>query len=266
MNVPQKWECKDKEILAMAKKITVIFLGLCCVFFTSGSRLMAEGGGASYETTLLSGDKAFESGQFTEAMRAYETLFSEGKFSEKMLYRMAFIHENLREYPEAIYYLKKAAQEFGEKNSDAKVRQLMQRQGSTHFFAGDSWNGYLSFFRKWGFVAYIVLGLSIAGLAAHYFLPRKKMPAWRQLGVVGCYALFVLMTLVLVHRNFFVPSRAVLMERTAFYEAPAFSSNYRTQAFSLGETFDITDRQDIWIEVSAGGRSCWVPNWVVKAL
>jgi hypothetical protein len=72
--------------------------------------------------------------------------------------------------------------------------------------------------------------------------------------------------LVLFHRNYMVPSRAVLMERTAFYEEPAFGSRYRTQSFSLGETFDITDRQDIWIEVTAGGKACWVPNWVVRSL
>lgn len=217
-------------------------------------------------TSLESADKAFDSGQFTLAMRQYEALYARGNFSEKMLYRMAYMHENLRAYPQAIYYLKKAAQEFGEKDTDAKIRQLMQRQGSTRFFTGDVWNGYLSFFRHWGWVFFVAFGGGVLGLAAHYLLPRKRLRAWRQLAAVGAWTLFFMSGAVIFHRSFLVPQRAVLMQPTAFYAAPAFSAAQRLDAFSLGETLDIDSRNDVWLQVSAAGRQWWVPRWVVREL
>ena len=244
----------------------IIFIVMCCFFLVAGSHLAAQEAQLDATTGLRSGDSAFEAGQFTLAMEHYQKVYAQGKFSETMLYRMAYMHENLREYPQAIYYIKKAAQEYGEKSSDAKIRQLMQRQGTTRFFLGDPWNGYLTFFRAWGWVIYVVFGLTVAGLAAHYLLPNPHKPIWRQLALVGAWALFIVAGMALYHRSFLVPQRAVLMEPTAFYAQPGFSANYRVAAFSLGETLDIDDHQDIWIQVSAGGQQWWVPNWVVREL
>jgi hypothetical protein len=216
--------------------------------------------------TLESGDKAFEAGQFTQALDVYEALYAKGKFSEQMLYRLAYMHENLRDYPQAIYYLKKAAQEFGEKETNIKIRQLMQRQGSTRFFSPDGWNGYLSFFRAWGWTVFVAFGLAIVGLGLHYWLPNRRMRAWRQLAVVAAWAVLFLAGGILFHRSFLVPNRAVLMEETAYYSEPGFSAQSRLNAFSLGETLNIDARHDVWVQVSAGGRQWWVPNWVVREL
>ncbi|HEX2901540.1 MAG TPA: hypothetical protein VHS96_17645 [Bacteroidia bacterium] len=250
----------------MQQKLSTFFLLLVLLIGPNAAQIKAEASDASAATTLESGDKAFEAGQFTQAMKMYEEVYSQGKFSEKMLYRLAFMHENLRAYPQAIYYLKKAAQEFGEKDTDGKIRQLMQRQGSTRFFTGDSWNEYLSFFRSWGWIVFAVFGICIAGLGVHYLLPNKNMRAWRQLTVVSAWALLFLSSAVIFHRSFLVPQRAVLMENTAFYAEPGFSSKHRIDAFSLGETLDIDARSDVWLQVSAAGRQWWVPNWVVREL
>jgi tetratricopeptide (TPR) repeat protein len=243
-----------------------IFLLLGALFMGSCASVFAQGDGGSAASALESADNAFAAKQYTQAMPLYEEVYAQGKFSELMLYRMAFMHENLRQYPEAIFYLKKAAQEFGDKDTDAKIRQLMQRQGSTRFFTGDTWNVYLTFFRRWGWTVYAAFGIAIAGLAAHYLLRNPHKPIWRQLTMVGAWALLILSGLVLFHRSYLVPDRAVLMEPTAFYAEPGFSASHHFNAFSLGETLDIEDRSDIWIQVSAGGRQWWVPNWVVREL
>ncbi|MFM2374959.1 MAG: hypothetical protein RLZZ165_55 [Bacteroidota bacterium] len=250
----------------MKQKVLTIFLVMMLAFAVRTSIAYAEAFVDSPSKGLLSGDKAFEEGKFTQAMKIYEELYVQGIFSEKMLYRLAYMHENLRAYPQAIYYLKKAAQEFGDRDTDPKIRQLMQRQGSTHFFTGDTWNGYLSFFRSWGWLFFTAFGISIAGLWAHYLLPTKGMQGWRQMVAVGAWAVFLSVGTVLFHRSFLVPRRGVLMENTAFYAEPGFSATYRLAAFSLGETLDIEDHHDIWLQVAAGGREWWVPNWVVREL
>jgi hypothetical protein len=58
----------------------------------------------------------------------------------------------------------------------------------------------------------------------------------------------------------------VILQTTAFYEAPGFSADHRLNEFSLGETVDIDGQHDIWLQVSAGGKQYWVPNWVVRTL
>ncbi|MFN8393489.1 MAG: hypothetical protein U0176_02305 [Bacteroidia bacterium] len=199
-------------------------------------------------------------------MKIYESLYDQGKFSEQMLYRLAFMHENLRSYPQAIFYLKKAAQEYGEKGTDGKIRQLMQRQGSTRFFSGDGWNDYMLFFRNWNWAFLLAFFLAMAGIAAHYLIPLKQLRGWRQLAVIGAWVIFFVAGAALFHRSFLVPDRAVLMQDTAFYSEPGFSSNYRLGSFSLGETLEITSRSDIWVQISAAGRQWWVPNWVVREL
>jgi hypothetical protein len=266
MNVPKFGNAKINSFFGMQHQLKTFFLVSLLFLGVSAPKLKAQDAATAVASSLESGDKAFEAGQFTQAMKIYEEVYGEGKFSEKMLYRLAFMHENLRGYPQAIYYLKKAAQEFGDKGSEGKIRQLMQRQGSTRFFTGDGLNDYLSFYRSWSWLFYGVFGLCILGLGVHYWMPSKNIQAWRQLAVVGVWAIFFLVGAVIFHRSFLIPKRAVLMENTAFYTEPGFSANHRLNAFSLGETLDIDDRKDVWLQVSAAGRQWWVPKWTVKEL
>lgn len=266
MNVSKIWECKGIDVFLRMQNFGRKILGFIALSLLLGTGAAAQQTAVDASSTLLSGDKAFEEGRYTEAMEDYEQVYAQGQYSEAMLYRLAYMHENLRNYPEGIYYLKKAAQEYGDKGTDAKIRQLMQRQGSTRFFTGDNWNQYLGFFRSWGWAFYLAFGLALAALSAHYLLPNKRRPSWRQLSAVAAWTVFLAAGALLFHRNFMAPKRAVLMEETAFYEEPGFASAYRMGAFSLGETVDIEGTSDIWLQVSAGGREWWVPKWVVREL
>ena len=266
MNVRFKREHKDMEFLRMAKRFFTFFSFFSLFLFGTGSIALADMDYFDPASAFESGNKAFEAAKYTEAMTLYEKVYASGKFSENMLYRLAYMHENLRQYPEAIYYLKKAGQEYGDKNSEAKVRQLMQRQGGTRFFSGDGWNGYLSFFRDWKWLFYGLFFAAIIGIGLHYILPRTGVPIWRSIGVGVAWTVFGILTIYFLHRSTMVPQRAILMEETSFYSGPGFSAASRPKAFSLGETLDITDREDVWVQVAAGGRAWWVPNWVVKEL
>ncbi len=266
MNDPKFGNAKIMSFLKNMQKLSAIFILMCIVTVLFSGQSLAQTSATDATSALESGNKAFEAGQFTLAIKNYQIVVEQGKFSEIMLYRLAFMHENLREYPEAIFFLKKAAQEFGEKDTPSKIRQLMQKQGSTKFFSNDPWNGYLTFFRSWGWIIYLVFALSIVALAAHLLTRNPNKPIWRQLAMVSAWTLLIASGMLLIHRSFLIPDRAVLMETTAFYSAPGFSANHHLNGFSLGETLDIDDHSDIWIQVSAGGKQWWVPNWVVREL
>jgi hypothetical protein len=193
-------------------------------------------------------------------------VYAIGKYSEAMLYRMAYMHEQLQHYPLAIYFLKKAAKEYGNAAIDAKVKQLMQLQGSERFFPSSSWNTYLHFFRQWGWLFWSLFGLSIAAIVAHMFVMPGKGLAWRKGAVSIAWTLAILLGVGLAHRSFFVPELAVVTQTTAFYDFPGYAGKPTLNAFSLGETVSVEDQEDIWLLVQAGDKAFWVPKTVLRPL
>lgn len=215
---------------------------------------------------LAHANKDFQDKQFTESLEQYENLFSEGYYSETMLYRLAYMHENLQHYSEAIYYLKKAAQDFGNDKTEAKIKQMMQIQGSTRLFTSDGWNAYLQFFRKFSLFIWLGFGIAVLGIVVLNWLPLKISLSGKQIASVSAWGLFVVLGLVLFHRNFLAPERGVITEKTAFYDYPSYAGHVSTRVFSLGETVNILDEEDIWILVEAGGQEWWVPRKMVRQL
>ena len=215
---------------------------------------------------LRAADVAFEAQSYTAALEGYEKIYAAGQYNEVMLYRLSFMHESLKDYPQAIYYLKKAAQSYGNPSIDAKVKQLMQLQGSDRFYPSSAWNVYLLFFKRWGWLVWGFFGLAIAAIVAHLLLPGARDAAWRKGAMAGAWGIALLLAVVLFHRSFLVPEIGVLTGKTAFYDFPSYAATAVPNALSIGETVTIQDREDIWIEVAAGDKVYWVPQRSVRAL
>ena len=158
------------------------------------------------------------------------------------------------------------AQEYGNPAVDAKVKQLMQLQGSDRFFPTSAWNTYLLFFKRWGFLLWILFGLSIAAISVHLILPHRLFEQLRKGVATVAWTLIILLGAALFHRSFMVPELGVVTEPTAFYDMPAFASKAIPKALSIGETVTLTDAQDIWFEVEAGDNRYWVPKNVIRKL
>jgi hypothetical protein len=218
------------------------------------------------EDRLQAADQSFDKQEFTVSLEAYQGLYEEGFFTERMLYRLAFMNENLKNYPESIYYLKKAAQEFGNEDSESKIKQMMQMNGSTRVFTEDGWNSYFLFYNRYGIYFWIAFAVLAIGLAASLLIKNRKPNSFRSVGLVTGWSLFTVLAVFFIHHIFFSPHRAVLMEKTSFYDFPGYAGHSLPKVFSLGETVAITDEQDIWAKVAAGGREYWVPKSVLRDL
>ena len=216
--------------------------------------------------TLKEADQRFDSDKYTEAIDQYTALFQEGHYSEKMLYRLAFMHEKLENFPEAIFFLRKAAQEYGDRGTEDKVRKIMRARGVLRIYTSDGWDAYYAFFRTWGA---LIWGLFVAAtlvLLLHFFLPQSFNFKARKPAYHTSWVFFILMGAILFYHHVETPTRAVIVKDTSFYTSPSYAAEHNKEAFSLGELVTITSEEDIWVEVNAGGREWWVPKMVVREL
>ena len=217
------------------------------------------------ESAFSSANAQFQEENYTQALTEYTDLFDAGYYSEEMLYRLAFIHEKTGSLPEAIFYLRKAAKEFGPRQTEEKVRALLRQQRVSRVFSGSSWDAYLAGFRAWSGFVYGVFGTGIALLLVWFLVPSHRLPAHRIILGTGI-VLTGLTTAVLAHRLFMVPDRAVSIHPTSFYESPSYGAERISEAFSPGMTVYIEEEQDLWRLVSAGSRAYWVPRMVLREL
>ncbi|MCB9231832.1 MAG: hypothetical protein H6581_09230 [Bacteroidia bacterium] len=236
-----------------------IFLGILALW---GGFLWADEG----ENLLTAGNNAFESESYTEALADYEAAFEAGAYTEKSLYRLAFLQEQLRNYSRAIFFLKKIQQDFGGDLLEEKVVQLMQKNGSSHYLTSDFWPGYFRFFRNYGWIIWSLFLLSLAALIGRIVVSRDKIPAWAS-SLTGVFApIFAVSLITLTHYIFFTPDRAVIVQDTAFYSFPSYGASFQHGKLSPGETVDIVDSEDIWVKVEAAEHAYWIPARTVERL
>ncbi len=239
-----------------------IFLLLVC----AGAQLKAEISDPS--ESLADADRLYEEDKYTEAIDLYTALYEEGYYSQQMLLRLSFMHEKLDNFTEAIFYLRKVNQEYGddeENQLDTKIRNIMKAKGGRRVFTNDQLNFRL-FFRRWQGLIYIVFGLSIAWLSFNYIRKWKTQSSGRTMANVFSWMFFLTAGTILFWRSFMISSQAVIVNTTSFYTDPSYAAEMQPGAFSLGELVTIENRKDIWCEISAGGREYWVPEMALREL
>lgn len=241
--------------------LRLLLIGL---FWLSGAHLEAEI--SDPDGQLTEANQLFEADDFTSAQDLYLELFEEGYYSEEMLYRMAFIYEKLDNYPEAIYFLRKAAKEFGPQETEEKVRALLRSRRVARIFSGGFWDKYFAFYRSWSWLIWMVFALGVIPVIGHWLLGPHYPFKGRKLAFGLGLTFLLLAGSLLTHRIFMVPERAVIVDATSFYRYPSYGAERETDAFGLGETVFIESEEDIWYEISAGNRVFWVPYMAIRKL
>ena len=215
------------------------------------------------DSLLNKADQLFQYEDFTPAIDIYEGLVEEGYFQEELLYRLAFMHEQQENYPEAIYYLRKIQWEIGGDNLNDKVNQLMDKGNRERLSAGDSWGTYRLFVNHWQW--WLLGALVIFSILSGLLVFMKFGPIPSAIGLVSG-GLAVIIGIILIQHLWFNPPKAVIMKSTAFYELPAYSSPFSALPIGVGATVTIIKKEDIWVLVSMGKFEGWVPNFVIKEI
>ena len=261
----RKRDTKVQGFFSMSKinmnKIQSIFIALIISALSFGTLL-----GNAPQALLEQGNRSFADDEYGEALQAYESLYSTGHFTEEMLLRMSLIHEKKGDFSEAIFCLRKAGKEFGTPNIDERVRKIQRSHGGVRIFSSDGWDAYFAFFRSWNWVIWLCFMAGLSGVMASLFLPAQWFNQVRKAVVPASWVLLLIFGGILFHRSFMVPTRAVIVEATSFYNFPSYGAEHKSSAFAMGETVTVVGEEDIWVEVQAGGRRSWVPKRVLRQL
>ncbi|MDX2249080.1 MAG: hypothetical protein SF052_19990 [Bacteroidia bacterium] len=215
------------------------------------------------DSLLKRASEKFEYENFTEAIEIYEQLMEVGFLQEEMLYRLAFMHEKKENFSTSIYYLRKIQWEFGGKRIEEKIGLLMEKANRERLSPGEVWTSYRLFLHHHYFSLTILLGI-VTFLSGTIFI-RRLHEILRAMGILSGFAA-VLLGLALLEQFFFSPRLAVVMQNTAFYDAPAFGANFRSLPIGQGSTVIIIDTQDVWHHISMDQFDTWVPAFVVREI
>ena len=248
----------------MSKEFKIYLIKFIFLLLVGGAWAVDTPVNISMEERLLEANIAFDAEAWMEARDGYELLYSAEFYTERMLYRMAWMYEQDQQYAYAIYYLKKAEIEFGSRPlMEDKIKQLMLLQGSSRFFSKDPLRRLR---RRFGAVALILFGACIGWYIFHLLYKPASAPVWRKNLNWMIHLLFVPLTLIILWQVFLPVKEAVIVEATSYYAGPGYGSRPQPDAFSPGETVKITDSEDIWYEITIGSTSYWVPKFTVKLL
>ncbi|MDP5169298.1 MAG: hypothetical protein NWR72_03575 [Bacteroidia bacterium] len=243
----------------MSNYTSLFFLSFCFFFqFPSVNAAVLDDNGDLQQQA----DQDFLYENYQAAVRKYAILYESGQKDESMLYRLAFLHEQLSEYPQAIFYLRKLQWAHGAPIIDAKIISLLEQKDRS-LPEGDPASALLLFSirYRWAWLGGILAGLMLSGLAL--LIKPWKSRATFSLVVAGiCLASSAWL---LIQWQGHSP-RAVIVLPTSFYELPAYSAETIPLPLLPGSTVKLLQSQDIWQQIEANGASAWVPAFVVAPL
>ncbi len=201
-------------------------------------------------------------GNYSSAVQSYAQLIENGNLDEVNFYRLAYLHEQLKEYPESIFYLRKLYWNSGDPLVRDKIASLLEQE-TRSIPEGDpssNWTTYTLHHRWWFFGGIgVLLGLAFAGL----FIKKWN---GRTIFSVIASGLAVIVAFFLVLSWQLSEPRAVIVLPTYFYETPSYGATQLSLPLSAGSTVILRDTEDIWQEIEVDQVRAWVPVFSLAPL
>lgn len=201
-------------------------------------------------------------GNYASAVQSYSQLIEKGNLDEVNFYRLAFLHEQLKEYPEGVFYLRKLYWQSGDPLVRDKIASLLEQE-TRSIPEGDptsDWTTF-TFHHRWWLIGGIMtlLALAFGGL----FINKWKS---RTIFSVVASGISVVLAFVLLLSWQLSEPRAVIVLPTYFYETPSYGATQLSLPLSAGSTVILRDTQDIWQEVEVNQVRAWVPAFSLAPL
>lgn len=239
-------------------KLKKIILLLILFPFHLGMGAISQEGDTLFSRANLD----FLYGNYTNAVDTYSQLLEAGNLDEVTFYRLAYLHEELKEYPESIFYLRKLYWKSGDPLTGGKIASLLEQE-TRSIPEGDPTSDWTTFtiHHRWWLMGGTASFLGLALIAL--FIRRWK---GRTSFSVIASGVAVVMALVLLLSWQLSEPRAVIVLPTYFYETPSYGSTQLSLPITAGSTVILRDTQDIWQEIEVNEVRAWVPAFSLAPL
>lgn len=208
------------------------------------------------ERTLLQADTLFEQGNYTEALAIYTDFFEkQEQTSMQMLLKMAFIHEGLEQYAEALYYLSLYYRQRPSFEGLAHMEALAQR-ASLRGYEYTELDFVRAFYHRY-FEEISLLFLSI-GLVCFVVLLYGAFKAWH----IPRHYPILLLTFLIIAFSIIVftkqPPKAIISKnQTYLMEAPSAAAKV-SKIINKGHKINILGKQDVWYKLLWNGNTVYI--------
>lgn len=207
-------------------------------------------------TTLATADSLFLNQHYTEALPVYEQILNERQlYSPRMLLKMAYIKEGLRDYTGAMYYLHL----FYTKEPSRSVLRKMEELAQAHRLQGYEYND-LQFFKTQLSKHYMrileLMLLAAVVTATVMFFSWRKGHKFTKAFKVG-FTLYLLFILYYINFLDLGDAGIIRNNHVAIMSAPSAGGSWLATA-TEGHKVPIRGEQDIWYEIEWKGEKAFI--------
>lgn len=206
-------------------------------------------------------DSLFINQKYTEAYYLYEELFKEGKYTDAMLLKMAFIQDGSENFPQALYYLHL----YYKKTADRSVLAKISNIASSNDFLGYQQDDidYLEIIFSEYKHSLLLLFLSLLLFSvAYYFIQSRR----GQLSVIALgLVLFFAIVLIFVN-NYTTEREAIIFKEDTLLRSGPSGAAEPLQFIGSGHKVRVINQTEVWSEIVWNGEQGFVRNAVLKII
>jgi tetratricopeptide (TPR) repeat protein len=191
-------------------------------------------------------DSLFSASKYEEAAKIYEIIFADNAVNkENIALKLAYINENLGDFPKAIYYLN----DYYNLNPKDEVFEKMNKMALENKFTGferSDLNFALVIYQQ--YYVYILYSVIFIGVFILFILFRKKIYnidiLKRHLILVALYLVFLL-----VFINLPKTYQSAIVNKKSFFRSFPSSGSPIVGSIDKGNKINIFGQEDVWLKV-----------------
>lgn len=230
-----------------------IFLGI--LFSCFFSQILAQ------KSTLAEGDSLFNQQKYTEAYEKYESVYKTEKASSSMLLKMAFIHDGLGNYTEALFFLDKYYRMSADRLVVGKIEELAESNDLSGYKYTDI-DYFLALLEK--YKVYIMFLLASTTLLLLVYILRKTKG--EEIPYAAAIIQFIVaIGLVVVVNVTPAPRAIVVSDQTLVRTGPSAGAD-PVEMIAKGHKVKILKQDEVWTQIVWDGREVFVRNGKLRII
>lgn len=211
----------------------------------------------SHSSEFSLADSLFVQRKYTKALQSYEKVFHQGQFSASMLLKLAYLHDRVGRYDEALYYLSVYQQYYFSEEVQKKMEQMAYDHQLTGYKGNESEQA-LIYYQQYKLPLLTGL-LFLCGIVFMVIVYKRQKLKTRPIGLGISFALLAIVVLVMAN-VLGGPQKAIINEPdTILMQGPSAASG-TVDVVQNGHRVSILKQDEAWTKILWDGNTAYLRN------